>query len=80
MATDLPDPVVPAADGLAEAERQFRGGVDIVVAGELLAQIDLLTRGVRQFDADGIASGDHGDARRKCAHRAGDIVGEPDHA
>ena len=69
-----------AADRLAEAERQFRGGVDIVVAGELLAQIDLLTRRVRQLDADGIASGDHGDARRQRAHGAGDVVGESDHA
>ena len=69
-----------AADGLAEAERQFRGRVDVVVAGELLAQIDLLTRRVRQLDADGIASGDHGDARRQRAHGACDVVGESDHA
>ena len=69
-----------AADGLAEAERQFRGGVDIVVAGELLAQIDLLARRVRQLDADGIASGDHRDAGRQRAHGAGDVVGEADHA
>jgi hypothetical protein len=74
MATDLPEPVVPAikrfddhrlaADGLAEAERQLGGGVDIVAAGELLAQEDLLARRVGQLDADGVAAGDHGDARR----------------
>ncbi len=69
-----------AADGLAEAERQLGGGVDVVAAGELLAQKDLLARRVRQLDADGIASGHHGDARRERAHGAGDVVGEPDHA
>ena len=58
MATDLPEPVVPAinrcgmrarstitefaADGLAEAERQLGGVAVVVVGGEQLAQIDLL--------------------------------------
>ena len=69
-----------AADGLAEAERQFRAAVDIVAAGELLAQIDLLACGVRQLDADDVASCDHGDARGERAHGAGNVVGEPDHA
>src|SRR5262249_38367948 len=67
------------ADGLAQAERQFRAAVDIVAAGELLAQIDLLASGVRQLDADDVASCDHGDARRERAHGAGNVVGEPDH-
>ena len=67
-----------AADVLAEAERQFR--VRLVLRGQQLAQVDLLAMHVRQFDADGVAAGDHGDARRERAHRAGDIVGEADDA
>ena len=69
-----------AADGLAQAERQFRAAVDIVAGGELLAQINLLAGRVGQLDADHVASRDHGDARRERAHGAGDIVGEADHA
>ncbi len=69
-----------AADGLAQAERQLCRRVDVVAGGELLAQEDLLARRVRQLDADGVASRDHGDARGERAHGAGDVVGEPDHA
>ena len=69
-----------AADGLAEAERQLGGALVVVVAGEQFAQIDLLARRIGQFDADGVAAGHHRDARRHRAHRAGDVVGEPDHA
>ena len=69
-----------AADGLAETERQLGAAVDVIAAGELFAQIDLLARRVRQLDADGVASGDHRDARGQRAHRAGDVVGESDHA
>ena len=96
MATDLPEPVVPAikqmrhageiddhrlaADGLAEAQRQLHRGLGVVLAGEQLAEIDLLARRVRQLDADGVAAGDDGDARRHRAHRAGDVVGQTDDA
>ena len=45
-----------------------------------LAQVDLLAMRVRQLDADGVAAGDDGDARRQRAHRAGDVVGKADHA
>ena len=54
--------------------------VGVVVGGEQLAQIDLLARRVRQLDADGVAARHHGDARRQRAHRARDVVGQPDHA
>ena len=96
MATDLPEPVVPAmsrcgmrgeidehrfaADRLAEAERQPGGGLGILARGEQLAQIDLLARRIRQFDADRVAPRHHGDARGERAHGAGDVVGEADHA
>ena len=54
--------------------------VVVVAGGELLAQENLFALGVRQFDADRVAAGDDRDARRDRAHRAGDVVGEPDHA
>ena len=52
-----------AADGLAEAEREFRRGVGVFAALQLLAEIDLLAMRVRQFDADGVAAGHDRDAR-----------------
>ena len=67
-----------AADVLAEAERQF--GVRLVLRGQQFAQVNLFAMRIRQFDADGVAAGDHGDARRERAHRAGDVVGKADHA
>ena len=95
MATDLPEPVVPAisicgvrarsmmmefaADVLAEAQRQLAPSI-VVLHRQQFAQIDLLAMRVRQFDADGVAAGHHGDARRQRAHRARDIVGKADHA
>ena len=51
-----------------------------VLGGEQLAQVDLLALRVGQLDADGVAARHDGDARRDRAHRAGDVVGEPDHA
>ena len=96
MATDLPEPVVPAisrcgmrgeiddhrfaADGLAEAERQLGRRFGVVVGRQQFAQIDLLALRIGQLDADGVAAGHDGDARRERAHRARDVVGEPDHA
>ena len=42
---------------------------------------DRRSRGrVGQFDADGVAARHHGDAGRDRRHRAGDVVGQPDHA
>ena len=69
-----------AADGLAEAERQLGLRVGVFVGRQHLAEIDLLALVVRQLDADGVAARHHGDARRQRAHRAGDVVGQPDHA
>ena len=96
MATDLPEPVVPAISRCGMRARSTitgsppmvlprqsgsLAGVLVVVVGvEQLAQIDLLALVVRQFDADGVAARHHGDARRQRAHRAGDVVGKPDHA
>ena len=68
-----------AADGLAEAERQLGGAVRVIIAGQQLAQENLLARGIGKLDADGIASRHHGHACRERAHGAGDVVGEPDH-
>ncbi len=45
-----------------------------------LAQIDHLGALVRQLDADDVAPGHDGDARRNGAHRAGDVVGQADDA
>ena len=69
-----------AADRLTEAERQFCAAVDVVAAGELFAQINLLTCRIRQLDADDIPSGDNGDACGEGTHGARDVVGEPDDA
>ena len=44
------------------------------------AQVNFFAMRVRQFDADGVAAGHDGDARRERAHRARDVVGEADHA
>ena len=51
-----------------------------IARGQHFAQIDGLARLVRQFDADGVAAGHDGDAGGDGAHRAGDVVGEPDDA
>ena len=70
-----------AADGLAEAERQLRLACRCIRRADSISRkIDLLALVVRQFDADGVAARDDGDARRERAHRAGDVVGQPDHA
>ena len=95
IATDLPEPVVPAtkqvrhagqvhdhrlaADGLAERDRQAMIRLAELFAGEKLAQIDGVAALVRQFDADGVAALNHRHAGRDRRHRAGDVVGEPDH-
>ena len=47
---------------------------------EQLAQEHFLAPRVGQLDADGVAPGDRGGAHAGGAHRAGDVVGEPDHA
>ena len=96
MATDLPEPVVPAtkqvghageiddhrvaADGLAERDRQAMVRLAELLAGEKLAQVDGVAALVRQFDADGVAALNYRDAGRDRGHRAGDVVGEPDDA
>ena len=94
MATDLPEPVVPAISICGVRARSMMmdsppmflprqsGSLacDLVLHRQQFAQIDLFAMRVRQFDADGVAAGDHGDARRQRAHRAGDVVGEADDA
>jgi hypothetical protein len=69
-----------AADALAQAERQLGGGFGVVVDVEQFTQIDLLALRIGQLDADDVAAGHHGDARRQRAHGARDVVGKPDHA
>ena len=72
--TGSPPMVLPRQSGSLATE------FDVFLRGQQFAQVDLLAMLVRQFDADGVAAGDHGDARRHRAHRAGDVVGEADHA
>ena len=96
IATDLPEPVVPAISRCGMRARSTITGsppmvlprqsgsfacvLGVFVGRQQFAQIDLLALVVRQLDADGVAAGHHRDARRQRAHRAGDVVGEPDHA
>ena len=51
-----------------------------ILAGQQLAQEHRLAPGVGQFDADGVPARHHRDAGRDRAHRAGDVVGQRDHA
>ncbi|MNX82010.1 hypothetical protein D3C86_1137210 [compost metagenome] len=69
-----------AADGLAEAKRELLAGLGVIRRFDQFAQINRLTHGVRQFDADDIAAGHNGDTCRKRRHGAGDIVREADDA
>ena len=69
-----------AVDGLAERQRQLGLGRLEIAACQDLAQIDGLALGVGQLDADGVAAGNDRDAGGDRAHRAGDVVGEADHA
>ena len=72
--TGSPPIVLPSAIG--EAMLRFLE----IFAGEQFAQVDRLAALVRQFDADGVAALNHRDAGRDRRHRAGDVVGKPDHA
>ena len=69
-----------AADILAERQREPARMFLIGRRIEELAQIDRLGLQVGQFDADDGAAGHDRDAHRNRAHRAGDVVGEPDDA
>ena len=69
-----------AADILAERKPKPRLGVLEVRGLEQLAQQHDLAPVVGKLDADGVAARDHGDAGGDRAHRAGDVVGKPDHA
>ncbi|MCY1237083.1 hypothetical protein D9M72_497640 [compost metagenome] len=69
-----------AADRLAERHGEARlGGLEVARTDEL-AQVDGLAPLVRQFDADGVAAGNDGDAGSDRAHRAGDVIGKADDA
>ena len=67
-----------AADRLAKRDREPVFGFLEILGAEQFAQIDGLAALVRQFDADGVAPLNHGDAGREGRHGAGDIVGETD--
>ena len=93
IATDLPEPVVPAtkqvghagqvhdhrvaADRLAERDRQAMVRLAELFAREKFAQIDGVAALVRQFDADGVAALNNRHTGRDRRHRAGDVVGKP---
>ena len=92
MATDLPEPVVPAtrrcgmrgeigddrlaANGLAEADIELALGLLEIGRREHFLEIDRLALLVRQFDANDVAAGHDGDAGGNGAHRAGNVVGQ----
>ena len=95
IATDLPEPVVPATSRWGMRARSTitgsppivlpsaRAGVvrsAEVLAGEQFAQVDRLAALVRQLDADGVLARNDRDAGGDGAHRAGDVVGEADDA
>ena len=96
IATDLPEPVVPAISrcgirarfattgsppmSLPSASGSACGAVAVGLGGEDLAQEHLLAQLVRQLDADHRAAGDGRDAAGQRRHRAGDVVGEADDA
>ncbi len=69
-----------AADILAQRQRQAVAALAIVVARQQFAQQHLLALLVGQLDADHGAAGDGRDAGGQRAHRAGDVVGQADHA
>ena len=70
-----------AADGLAETERQLRAACRRSPWPTSSSRRNTFSRvGFGQLDADGVAARDDGDARRHRAHRARDVVGQPDHA
>ena len=99
IATDLPEPVVPATKKMGHAgqvddhrvarrrsscrAQSGRRWFDLPKSSlaRKLAQMRGRCRRtlVRQFDADGVAALNHRHTGRDRRHRAGDIVGEPDH-
>ncbi len=96
MPTDLPEPVVPAISRWGMRARSAMIGSPPMVLPRQIGSLPFifsksdeasisrrytgLALLVGQLDADGVAAGDHGDAGRDGAHRAGDVVGERDHA
>jgi hypothetical protein len=52
-----------AADGLTEADRELMRAVLVLLRGQQFAERDFLAFRIRQLDADGVAPGNHGDAR-----------------
>ena len=69
-----------AADGLAQRDGEAVLRVGEIGRGDEFAQVDGFAARIGQFDADGVAAGHDGDAGRDRRHRAGDVVGEADHA
>ena len=69
-----------AADVLAQRQRQAEPVVLVVAGRQQLAQEHRLAPRIGQLDADDVAAGHGGDARRYRAHRAGDVVGQADDA
>ena len=69
-----------ATDVLAQRQGEARGRVLVGGARQQVAQEHRLALLVRQLDADDVAAGHHRDAHRHRAQRAGDVVGERDHA
>ena len=69
-----------AADGLAQRQGQRRAGLFVIARRQQFTQVNGFANLVGQLDADDVAARNHGDARRHRAHRAGDVVGQRDHA
>ena len=95
MATDLPEPVVPATSRCGmRARSAITGSPPMVLPRQsgsfccealksrvvqLLAQVHGVADLVGQLDADGVAAGNNRHAGRDRAHGAGDVVGQSDH-
>jgi hypothetical protein len=65
---------------LPSAERQLGLRVVVVAARQQLAQVDLSRLALGSSMPMALRPGHHGDAGGDRAHRAGDVVGEPDDA
>ncbi|MNX97473.1 hypothetical protein D3C86_1298410 [compost metagenome] len=68
------------ADGLAERHGELRLAVFEIAAADQFAQEHGFARLVRQFYADGVATGNDGDTGGNRAHGAGDVISKTDDA
>ena len=68
------------ADILTQHQRQAARGIGKIGMGQHIAVENRLAAGVRHFDADNGAARHRGDAHGNRGHRAGNILGQANHA